>query len=109
MFSLENVVKTSTDSDFNRVPAIDECFGILDLMARSRRSFGINGTAKRLNLKKSTAYNIVHKLIDLQVLETGNCGRLGFGTRLNLLGKVATPGLSSSVLSVLFLREISET
>ena len=81
--------------------------GILDLTASSRRSFGINGTATRL--KKSTAYNFVHTLIDLQVLEIGNVGGLGFGTRLILLGKVATPRLSSYVLSIPFLKEISES
>ncbi len=68
LFSLENVVKTSTDSDFNRVPAVDKCFRILDLTASSKRSFGINGTSKRRNLKKSSAYNIVQTLIDLQML-----------------------------------------
>ncbi len=97
----------STNSRFKRVPAIDKCFGILDLMARSREPFGISEIAKKLRLNKSTVFNIIHTLIDLQVLESGNGGRLGFGTRLHLLGKVATSRVELIRIVHPFLREIS--
>jgi IclR family transcriptional regulator, KDG regulon repressor len=55
---------------FKRVPSIDKCFGILDLMAKSRGPFAISEIAKKTSLYQRTAFNIVHTLMDLRVLRS---------------------------------------
>jgi IclR family transcriptional regulator, KDG regulon repressor len=92
---------------FKRVPAIDKCFGILDLMARSRKPFGISEIARQLSLSKSTVFNIVHTLVDLHVLESRNGGNLNFGTRLHVLGKAASSRADLIRIVHPFLEEIS--
>ena len=52
-----------------RVPAIDKCFAILDLLARSKEPLGISEISQRLGLNKSTVFSIGHTLVDLNVLE----------------------------------------
>ncbi|NIR13947.1 MAG: helix-turn-helix domain-containing protein, partial [Desulfobacterales bacterium] len=43
---------------FKRVPAIDKCFSILELLARSKEAMGISRIAGTLDLNKSTVFNI---------------------------------------------------
>jgi DNA-binding IclR family transcriptional regulator len=93
---------------FKRVPAIDKCFGILDLMARSGKPFGISEIARKLSLSKSTVYNIVHTLMDLSVLETKNGGNLHFGLRLHVLGKAASSRADLIRIVHPFLEQISK-
>jgi len=74
---------------FKKVPAIDKCFAILDLLARTREPLGISGIAGKLDLNKSTVFNIVHTLQELNVLENHPDGKFVFGTRIYILGNIA--------------------
>jgi len=76
-------------SSFKRVPAIDKCFGILELLAHSKEPMGISGISGKLDLNKSTVFNIVHTLMDLNVLENKPDGKFVFGTRFYILGNMA--------------------
>lgn len=100
-------MKSPTASRFKRVPAVDKCFDILDLMASSKEPFGISEIAKRLGLNKSTVFNIVHTLLDLHVLDNGGDGHLTFGPRLHVLGKVASSRAELIRVVHPFLEEIS--
>jgi DNA-binding IclR family transcriptional regulator len=72
-----------------RVPAVDKCFAILDLLAQSNEPMGISDISGRLDLNKSTVFHIVHTLTDLSVLETQRDGKFVFGTRFYILGNMA--------------------
>jgi IclR family KDG regulon transcriptional repressor len=72
-----------------RVPAIDKCFAILDLLADSKEPLGISDISGKLNLNKSTVFHIVHTLMDLNVLENQRDGKFVFGTRFYILGNMA--------------------
>jgi IclR family KDG regulon transcriptional repressor len=74
---------------FKRVPAIDKCFAILELLAQSREPMGISDISGRLDLNKSTVFNILHTLMDLNVLENQTDGKFVFGTRFYTLGNMA--------------------
>jgi len=80
---------TRTKSEFKRVPALDKCFAVLDLLSRSEQPLGISEISNKLDLNKSTVFNMVHTLVDLQVLEHTPNGKLTFGTRVYVLGKSA--------------------
>ena len=82
---------------FKRVPALDKCFAMLELLARSDRLLGVSEISKALNLNKSTVFNIVHTLDDLGVLEKVAEGKFQYGTRLYVLGRAA--GRSSALIS----------
>ncbi|MCP3950728.1 MAG: helix-turn-helix domain-containing protein, partial [Desulfobacterales bacterium] len=64
---------------FKKVPAIDKCFAILDLLARTREPLGISDISGKLDLNKSTVFNIVHTLQGLNVLENQPDGKFVFG------------------------------
>jgi len=72
-----------------RVPAIDKCFAILELLAQSKEPMGISDLSGKLDLNKSTVFHIVHTLMDLNVLENQRDGKFVFGTRLYILGNMA--------------------
>ena len=74
---------------FTRVPAIDKCFAILELLAQSKEPLGISDLSGKLNLNKSTVFHIVHTLMDLNVLENQRDGKFVFGTRFYILGNMA--------------------
>lgn len=74
---------------FRRVPAIDKCFAILDLLARSDEPLGISDISGKLSLNKSTVFNIGHTLKDLKVLENRPDGKFVFGTRFYVLANMA--------------------
>jgi DNA-binding IclR family transcriptional regulator len=74
---------------YKKVPAIDKCFTILDLLARTREPLGISDISGKLGLNKSTVFNIVHTLQDLNVLENHPDGKFVFGTRIYILGNIA--------------------
>lgn len=78
--------------NYKRVPAIDKCFSILELMSEAKRPFGFNEMVKTLGLNKSTVFNILHTLNDLDVLERGPDGRFRLGPRLFILGNAAAGG-----------------
>jgi IclR family KDG regulon transcriptional repressor len=74
---------------FARVPAIDKCFAILELLARSKEPMGISDISGKLDLNKSTVFNIGHTLTDLNILENHGDGKFGFGTRFYVLASLA--------------------
>jgi DNA-binding IclR family transcriptional regulator len=75
--------------NYKKVPAIEKCFSILALMADAKRPFGFNEIVKGLGLNKSTVFNILHTLNDLDILEKGRDGHFRLGPRLFLLGNAA--------------------
>lgn len=91
-----------------RVPAIDKCFSILDLLAQSNDPLGISDIAGKLGLNKSTVFHIVHTLMDLEVLENQQDGKFVFGTRFYILGNMA--GKRSKLIQTahLYLERINE-
>ena len=92
---------------FKRVPALDKCFAMLALFARSKKPLGVSDIAKALNYNKSTVFNVVHTLDDLGVLEKVSEGKFQFGTRLYTLGRTA--GRGSTLISTVhpYLEEIN--
>jgi DNA-binding IclR family transcriptional regulator len=72
-----------------RVPAIDKCFAILELLAQSKEPMGISDISGKLDLYKSTVFHIVHTLMDLNVLENQGDGKFVFGTQFYILGNMA--------------------
>ena len=74
---------------FKRVPALDKCFAILELLAQSKGPMGISGISGKLSLNKSTVFNIVYTLTDLNVLENQPDGKFSLGTRFYILGNMA--------------------
>jgi IclR family transcriptional regulator, KDG regulon repressor len=74
---------------FKRVPAIDKCFAILELLAQSKEPMGISDISGKLDLNKSTVFNTLHTLMDLNVLENQPDGKFVFGTRFYILGNMA--------------------
>jgi len=75
--------------DFRRVPAIDKCFAILELLSQSKAPMGISEISRELDLNKSSVFNAVHTLRDLHVLENQPDGKFVFGTRFYILGNMA--------------------
>ncbi len=81
---------------FKRVSAIDKCFDILDLFARSGEPLGISEVSRKLELNKSTVFNTIHTLTDLNILEKSPGGKFIPGTHLYTLGNSA--GLRSHLI-----------
>ena len=78
---------------FKKVNALARGFEILDLMARKESPLGISEIASKLNMHKSTVFNMVYTLRELDILE--NCeGKFVFGPGLYVLGKAAEKGSS---------------
>ena len=91
-----------------RVPAIDKCFAILELLAQAKEPMGISGISGKLDLNKSTVFHIVHTLMDLNVLENQRDGKFVLGTRFYTLGNMA--GKRSKLIQTAhpFLETINE-
>jgi IclR family KDG regulon transcriptional repressor len=79
-------------ASFKRVPALDKCLAILELIALGGIPFSINEVVKKLRLNKSTVFNIMHTLADLNVLDRDPDGLFRLGTRLYVLGSAAAKG-----------------
>ncbi|UCD77511.1 MAG: IclR family transcriptional regulator [Desulfobacterales bacterium] len=73
-------------NEFKNVPAIEKCFAILQLFAKSKQALGISEISKRLELNKSTVFSIIYTLKHLEVLDQSQDGKFHFGTLLYLLG-----------------------
>jgi len=95
-------------SNFKRVPAIDKCFTILELLVRSNEPMGISDISGKLGLNKSTVFNISRTLVDLRVLENQPDGKFVFGTRFYVLSSMA--GQRSTLIKSThrFLEKINE-
>jgi len=91
--TMNHVYNTNSDCKMNprfrRVPAIDKCFAILELLAQAKEPMGVSDIAGRLGLNKSTVFNIGHTLDDLNVLENKGDGKYVFGTRFYILSSMA--------------------
>ena len=74
---------------FNKVPAIDKCFAILELLAQSKEPLGISDISAKLGLNKSTVFNIGHTLVDLNVLENQKDGKFTLGTGFYILANMS--------------------
>jgi DNA-binding IclR family transcriptional regulator len=79
-------------ANFKRVPSLDKSFAILDLIASAGLPCSINEVANKLHLNKSTVFNIMHTLADLNVLDRGPDSLFRLGTRFYVLGSVAAKG-----------------
>jgi IclR family KDG regulon transcriptional repressor len=93
---------------FKRVPAVDKCFAILELFARSRQPLGISEIAALLQFNKSTVFNLIRTLTDLDVLAKNGNGKFAFGPRLYTLGLAASHG--SDIIQIVhpYLEQISQ-
>lgn len=78
--------------NYKKVPAIEKCFSILALMAEVNRPFGFNEIVRNLDLNKSTVFNMLHTMNDLNILEKGPDGLFRLGPRLFILGRAAADG-----------------
>lgn len=98
----------NSKAGFKSVPAIDKCFCILDLLAKSKEPLGISQIARSLSYNKSTVFNMVYTMVELGVLENSHDGKFRFGTRLYLLGKVAEK--ASDLISTVhpYLEKVSQ-
>jgi len=96
------------EGKFKRVPALDKCFAILDLMAHTKKPLGISDLSNALVYHKSTVFNMVYTLVDLGILENGTEGKFRFGPGLYALGKASGGG--SELVSTVhpYLEEISK-
>lgn len=93
---------------YKRVPAIDKCFAILDLMAKTENPHGISDLSRKLDLNKSTVFNIVYTLIDLGVLESRAENKFGFGSRFYVMGHAAGRGSELIHLAHPYLEKINQ-
>lgn len=94
--------------EFKRVPALDKCFGILELLAREKEPFGISEISNALNLNKSTVFNTVHTLCELGILEIGSDTKFCLGTNLYLLSRAAGKGSELIQTVYPFLEKINK-
>ncbi|SEM51224.1 transcriptional regulator, IclR family [Syntrophus gentianae] len=74
---------------YKSVPAIEKCFAILDLLSKTEKPLGISDISRQLSLNKSTVFNMVYTLVDLDVLDDLGGGKFGFGHHLYKLGNTA--------------------
>lgn len=90
---------------FKRVPAVDKCFAIIDLLATSGTPLRISQLAERLGFNKSTVFNLAHTLVDLGLLENIG-GNFNLGLGFYLLAKASRD--RSDLISVIhpFLERI---
>lgn len=93
---------------FKRVPAIDKCFAILDLLVQSKEPMGISEISSQLGFNKSTVFNISHTLTDLNVLEGQSNGKFAFGTRFYVLANMAGKRSTLVQLAHPYLEQINE-
>ncbi len=92
---------------FKKVPAIEKCFVILNLLAGSKRSMGISEISTTLNLNKSTVFNMVYTLSHLGLLEQDHSNRFQLGLGLYTLARAA--GRNSDLIQVVhpYLEDIN--
>ena len=96
------------NTKFKRVPSVDKCFGILDLIAKTKKPMGLSEISKALNYNKSTVFNVVHTLCDLGILEIRSDNKFRLGMVLYLLGRSAVKGPELVQMVHPFLEEINK-
>lgn len=95
-WSLQN--KTSTiewgstgmTKEFKPVPAVYKCFELIELLAASSRSMGISAMASELGFHRSTVFNIVYSLENLDILAQTGRGKFRLSTKFFQLAKTQT-------------------
>ncbi len=75
-------------ANFKRVPALYQCFSILDLLTKKKKPLSISEISKSLNFNKSTVFNIVYTLTDLGILNHEE-NKFSFGPKLYVLGRAS--------------------
>lgn len=78
-----------TKTGFKRVPALEKCFNLLDLLSKSDHNFGISEIANALDYHKGTVYNMAYTLTELGILEQTSENKFRLGTRLFSLATAA--------------------
>jgi IclR family KDG regulon transcriptional repressor len=79
-------------ASFKRVPAVDKTFAILELVATSKEPLGISEITRALDFNKSTVFNIIHTLTDLEILKQAPDNKFGLGIQFYLLSKASRNG-----------------
>ncbi|HOP47792.1 MAG TPA: IclR family transcriptional regulator [Desulfobacteraceae bacterium] len=74
---------------FKKVPALEKCFNILELLSKNKNGLGISEISNALGYNKSTVYNIAYTLCDLCILEAMPGNKFCLGVQLYALGKSA--------------------
>ncbi len=90
-----------------KVPAVEKCFFILDEIAKSKEPLTFKDISKKVNLNKSTIFNILTTLVELNVLEKLD-NKYKFGTKFFVLAKKA--GEDNNLINLVnpFIKKISE-
>jgi IclR family KDG regulon transcriptional repressor len=105
---MQNENEVQMNTKIKRVPAIDKCVAILELLAKSKEPLGISEISAKLDLNKSSVFNICHTLVDLHVLESPRDSKFIFGIRFYTLANMA--GKRSALIQAVhpYLEMISE-
>ena len=74
---------------YKTVPAVEKCFAILELLSKIDKPLTISDISKQLALNKSTVFNMVYTLVDLNVLDSLDESKFGFGPKFFALGSAA--------------------
>ena len=95
-------------ASFKRVPAVDKTFSILELVAASKEPLGISEITRALDFNKSTVFNIIHTLTDLEILKQAPDNKFGLGIQFYLLSKASRNG--SEIISTIhpYLERINQ-
>ena len=95
-------------ANFKRVPAVDKTFAILELVATSKEPLGISEITRSLGFNKSTVFNIIHTLTDLEILKQAPDNKFGLGIQFYLLSKASRNG--SEIISAIhpYLESINQ-
>jgi len=95
-------------ASFKRVPAVDKTFAILELVATSKEPLGISEITRALDFNKSTVFNIIHTLTDLEILKQAPGNKFGLGIQFYLLSKASRNG--SQIISTIhpYLERINQ-
>ena len=95
-------------ASFKRVPAVDKTFAILELLAASKEPLGISEITRALDFNKSTVFNIIHTLTDLEILKQAPDNKFGLGIQFYLLSKASRNG--SEIISTIhpYLERINQ-
>ena len=78
--------------NFKRVPAVDKTFAILDLLAKSGEPMGVSEITRASAFNKSTVFNIIHTLADLEILKQTPDHKFSLGMKFYLLGRASRIG-----------------
>ena len=78
--------------DFKKVPSVDKCFAVLELISQSDKRLGITEISRKLGYHRSTVFNLLYTLEELGVLEHDGDSKFSFGSKLYMLGKAAGNG-----------------